>query len=253
MEWRDFADRGRNDMARAWVIARKDMRIYYLKPPVLIFGVLMPVFLFLAFMIRRNLDATALIPGVMAMTIFFSSSTVTSAAIPWERAQRTYDRLLTAPVSLVAVLWGKALAGILFGVAVSIVPLLVGVLAFGMPVSQPWLLVLTVLISACAFASLGVLLASVSTPSVGNIMMLGNMIRLPLIFVSGIFIPLAELPSWGRPIAFISPLTYCNDLLNHSIAGTAYLPPSVDVVVLVAFWAAFLLVGARLHGLSKKA
>lgn len=253
MEWRDLSTRGRNDMARAWVIARKDMRIYYLKPPVLIFGVLMPVFLFLAFMIRRNLDASLLIPGVMAMTIFFSSSTVTSAAIPWERAQRTYDRLLTAPVSLVAVLWGKALAGIVFGALVSMVPLLVGILAFGMPVSQPWLLVLIVVISACAFASLGVLLASVSTPSVGNIMMLGNMIRLPLIFVSGIFIPLAELPNWGRAIAFLSPLTYCNDLLNGSIAGTSYLPAPVNVAALLVFWAAFLTVGARLHARSKRA
>lgn len=252
MEWRDLSVRGHNDMARAWAIARKDMRIYYLKPPVLIFGVLMPVFLFLAFMIRRNLDASALIPGVMAMTIFFSSSTVTSAAIPWERAQRTYDRLLTAPVSLVAVLWGKALAGILFGVVVSIVPLLVGILAFDMSVSQVWLLVVALLVSAPAFASLGILLASVSTPSVGNIMMLGNMIRLPLIFVSGIFIPLAQLPSWGRPIAYISPLTYCNDLLNHSIAGIGYLPPAVDVAVLLAFWAAFLTVGSRLHARSKK-
>ncbi|MGB2798307.1 MAG: ABC transporter permease [Dehalococcoidia bacterium] len=253
MEWRDLSTRGRNDMARAWVIARKDMRIYYLKPPVILFGVLMPVFLFLAFMIRRNLDATALIPGVMAMTIFFSSSTVTSAAIPWERMSRTYDRLLTAPVSLFAVLWGKAMAGIVFGVLVSMVPLLIGVLAFDMPVGQPWLLVLTVLISACAFASLGVLLASVPTPSVGNIMMLGNMIRLPLIFVSGIFIPLAELPDWGRAIAFLSPLTYCNDLLSHSIAGTSYLLTPVSLVVLLVFWVAFLLVGAKLHGLSKKA
>ena len=35
---------------RAWAIAKKDIRIYYLKGPVLIFGVFMPVFLFLAFL-----------------------------------------------------------------------------------------------------------------------------------------------------------------------------------------------------------
>ena len=35
---------------RAWAIAKKDIRIYYFKGPVLIFGVFMPVFLFLAFL-----------------------------------------------------------------------------------------------------------------------------------------------------------------------------------------------------------
>ena len=253
MEWRDLPRRGRNDMARAWAITKKDMRIYYFKPPVVIFGILMPVFLFLAFMVGRNLDAADLIPGLMAMTVFFASSTVTSAAIPMERMQQTYDRLLMAPVSLFAVLWGKAMAGILFGVLVSMVPLLIGVLAFEMPVGQLWLLVLTLLISAGTFSSLGVLLASVPHQTVGNIMMLGNTLRLPLIFVSGIFIPLQELPSWGRAIAFLSPLTYCNDLLDQSIAGVSYLLTPLNLVMLVAFWAAFLLVGTKVHGLSKKA
>ena len=33
-------------MWRAWAIAKKDIRIYYIKGPVLIFGVFMPLFLF---------------------------------------------------------------------------------------------------------------------------------------------------------------------------------------------------------------
>ena len=40
----------------AWVIAKKDMRIYYFKPPVLMSGVLTPVFMFLSFMVRRHLS-----------------------------------------------------------------------------------------------------------------------------------------------------------------------------------------------------
>ena len=253
MHRRDLLRRGRNDMARAWAIAKKDIRIYYFKPPVIMGGLFTPVFLFLAFMVRRNLDAVELIPGLMAMAVFFGSSTVTSAAIPWERMQQTYERLLMAPVSPFAVLWGKAMAGILFGVLMSMVALLIGVLALGMPVDQLWLLALTLLISACVFASLGVLLASFPSPAVGTIMVLGTTVRLPLLFISGIFIPLQELPDWGRPVAFLSPLTYCNDLMNQSITSASYLLTPLNLVMLVAFGTAFLLVGTKLHSLSKKA
>ena len=253
MRWRRLAQRNRNDLIRAWAIARKDMRIYYFKPPVIMFGILTPVFLFLSFMVRRHMDASQLIPGLMAMTVFFGSSSVTSAIIPWERMQQTFDRLLMAPISLFAVLWGKTMAGIVFGLGVSLVPLIIGVLAFGMRVDQPELLLVTLILSACVFSSLGVLFASRPSQSPGDIMMVGNMVRLPLIFVSGIFIPLADLPRWGEAIAFLSPLTYCNDLMNRAIAGHTHIPTALDVAALIGFWIVFLLAGTRLHALSKRA
>ena len=50
---------------RAWAIAKKDIRIYYIKGPVLIFGIFMPVFLFLGRLhaekgARTLIDACAL-------------------------------------------------------------------------------------------------------------------------------------------------------------------------------------------------
>lgn len=252
MTWRELPRRGRNDLLRAWAIARKDIRIYYLKPPVIIFGTLMPVFLFLAFMVRRNMDAAALIPGLMAMTAFFASSTVTSATIPWEKGQGTYDRLLVAPLSLLAVIIGKAIAGLVFGLLVSLVPLIIGTVAFDMEIRHAWLLPGALLVSVCTFASLGVLLASAPSRTVGDVMMLGNVIRLPLIFVSGIFIPLQDLPSWARGIAFASPLTYCNSLMHESISSDSYLPAPVAFAALLGFWGAFLLAGVRLHAIGKR-
>jgi ABC-2 type transport system permease protein len=51
---------------RAWAIAKKDIRIYYFKGPVLIFGIFMPVFLFLAFFMgSRQLPLSFLISGLV--------------------------------------------------------------------------------------------------------------------------------------------------------------------------------------------
>jgi len=38
----------------AWVIAKKDAAVYYLKPPVLSFGIIFPAFYFLAFAAGRE-------------------------------------------------------------------------------------------------------------------------------------------------------------------------------------------------------
>jgi ABC-2 type transport system permease protein len=89
-----------------WVIAKKDIRIYYLKGPVLIFGVLFPVCLFLAFAIGRAVPPAGLVPGLVAITLFFTTSSVSPAIAPWETQARTLERLLCAPLSIPAILAG---------------------------------------------------------------------------------------------------------------------------------------------------
>jgi ABC-2 type transport system permease protein len=68
-----------------------------------------------------------------------------------------------------------------------------------------------------------------------------------LIFISGVFIPIGELPPWGVAISSFSPLTYFTDLARHSIQGTGYYPVALDLAALLAFSAVFLMAGIKLH------
>jgi ABC-2 type transport system permease protein len=77
--------------------------------------------------------------------------------------------------------------------------------------------------------------------------MIAATIRFPVVFISGIFIPLSELPAWAQGIAYISPLTYFTDIARHSIQGQGHLPVAVDLVALLAFTALFLVVAMKLH------
>ncbi len=65
---------------RVWTIAKKDIRIYYSKGPVVIFGIIFPVFLFLSFMIGRRLTLDSTMPGLMGMILFFSATAISSSA-----------------------------------------------------------------------------------------------------------------------------------------------------------------------------
>ncbi len=74
-----------------------------------------------------------------------------------------------------------------------------------------------------------------------------NLVRFPLIFISGVFIPLAALPSFGQAIAFLSPLTYANDLIQGGYLGKTHLNPLIDVAILFGFILFFQFVAFELY------
>ena len=109
-------------MSQAWVenlkravyIAEKDIKIYFLKGPNLIFGLLLPVSLFISFSIGRTVDLTFAIPGLIAIAAFFGAGAIQAISLPLERRTGTFNLLLTAPISLFAIVLGKALAGFIY-------------------------------------------------------------------------------------------------------------------------------------------
>jgi ABC-2 type transport system permease protein len=215
------------------LVAEKDMRIYYLKGGVVIFGLLFPILMFLTFFIGRNIDLVLFFPAFLGMMLFFSSSSTGPLITPWEKRERTYERLLSLPVTLESIILGDILAGSLFGIGITTIVWAMGTVLIPLPLSNPALLAITILLGAMTFASLGTLLSSPAMSNPSNVMLLSNLIRLPLIFISGIFIPLSQLGDWEWVLTSLSPLTYLVDLFNGAITGTAVYPAHFDGIILV--------------------
>ncbi|MGQ9723154.1 MAG: ABC transporter permease [Candidatus Jordarchaeum sp.] len=238
---------------RAFVLAKKDIRIYYFKGPVIIFGVLIPLFLFFAFSIGRNIPINSLVSGLLAMTLFFTATAVSPVIIPWETTMRTLERLVSTPISLSTIILGNIIASFIFAVIISAVPIIVGVI-MGATIENLLILIAGIVIAALCFSSIGLLLSTPPSSMPSTIMMLASLLKFPLIFVSGIFIPVEQMPGWGQAIAVFSPLTYFTDLARHATQGIGYFPVFVDIGVLIAFTALFLFAAATLHrrNLSKR-
>ena len=213
------------------LVAEKNMRIYYYKGAVVIFGLLFPFLMFLTFFIGRNLNLILFFPAFLGMMLFFSSSSTGPLITPWEKREKTYERLLSLPVTLESIILGDILAGALFGIVITTIVWTAGTLLLHLPLAHPLLLAVTLILGGFTFAALGTLLSSPAMSNPSNVMMVSNLIRLPLIFVSGIFIPLAQLGSWAWTNE-MSPLTYLVDLFNGAITNTAVYPPVMDIVVL---------------------
>ncbi len=231
---------------RSFAIAKKDLRIYYSKGPVVIFGILMPVFLLLAFSIGRDMSIKSLMPAMLGMTVFFTASAVSPVIAPWETQARTLERLASCPVAVWQILFGDALASFIFGVVISMIPIVVG-LGAGMSVVHPLILVLGIILAAFCFSALALIFSFPASSSPATIMMLSSLIKFPLVFISGIFVPLSDLPLWGRSISFLSPLTYFTDLTRYSLHGSSYLSLGVDLAVLIGFSVLFMALAIKLH------
>ncbi|MGZ5116537.1 MAG: hypothetical protein ACXWCP_15495 [Burkholderiales bacterium] len=77
----------------AWVVTKKNVLIYYLKPPVITFGMIFPLFFYLAFAAGHSGPVETMVPGIISMALFFTASAVGPLITPWERQARTYERL----------------------------------------------------------------------------------------------------------------------------------------------------------------
>jgi len=244
-------ERIRDELAQVWNVAIKDIRVYYLQPPMIMFGLAMPFFLFFSFSVKRDIDAQSGIAQLLAMTVFFMASSAGPVIVPLERRSGTYDRLLAAPMSLASLLIGQTLVGAFFAFVASAVPLLIGVLFLDVTIAHVGFLLGGLLLASLAFSAFGMVFGSIPVQSVGNIMMPSTLIRWPLLFISGIFIPLGEMSPWARILSYISPLTYAQDVINIAVSGTGYLDPWLDLALLMVLIVVFLVPAALLHHRSR--
>ena len=231
---------------RCLTIARKDIRIYYSKGPVVIFGVLFPVFLFLSFTIGRHLEVDFMIPGLVGMVLFFTATAISPIVVPWETQARTLERLMSCPVTVETIILGDILASFAFGLGICLVPIVIG-LALGITISSPLVFAVAIVLAAFGFADLGNVFSIPPTNLPATVNMIASVVKFPVVFISGIFIPLGELPAWGWAISYVSPLTYFTDIARRCIQGQGYLPVGVDLLALLAFAVLLLAMAVWFH------
>jgi len=167
--------------------------------------------------------------------------------IPWERRSKTYERLISSPISQSSIILGDVVAGACFGLLLVGVGLVLGLTLSDVRLARPGMLGWGLVLSALCFGSLGVLLSAPPTNNPSQIMMLCNLVRMPLIFISGVLVPLAEMPGWSRALAPLSPLSYCGDVIRVAFGDEPYFPLWVDAAALVAFCLVFLLAARFFH------
>lgn len=237
----------KDELSQAWVVTLKDIKVYYLRPGMIMFGFMMPFFMFFSFSVRREMAAGEGMSRLLTLTIFFTSAAAGPFIIPTERRLGTYDRLLAAPMSLFSLLFGKIAVGAFFAIVVSSIAVIVGVLFLDTSIAQPVLLIAGIILGSFTFSTMGLIFGSIPTRNPGDVQMPSTIIRWMLLFVSGVFVPLSEMSTVARGIAYISPLTYIQDLMNHAVLGAGVLALWLNLFVLFLSGFLFLTPSIALH------
>jgi len=210
-----------NQLRRALSVCRKDFESYYGKPPLITWGLLFPGVLMLAVYIKEPKAYLGLSPGIIAMTLLFGNTSMSAIVVTFEKRSGTLVRLLLAPLRQETIILGKMLSAGLYGISTSLVLTVGLIFLLGLRLENPLCFVLGLVLGAVTFSLLG-LFASVMVREVFEAMTLMNFFRFPLLFISGVFMPVERFPAVLKPVVLASPLTYVVELLRVGITGKGY-------------------------------
>ncbi|MFC1488169.1 ABC transporter permease [Thermoproteota archaeon] len=175
-------------------------------------------------------------PGIMAMTIMMSVMTGLPAAISQEREMGTLDGMMVAPINRLSVILGKTLAQMARGMLQGVLILVLAVTLFGVTVHGNVLLVFALLLlGVFSFVGLGVVLTSFAKDQETAVMLMTT-IMFPMMFLSGVFFPVEQMPWFMQSISKFLPLTYVADALRKVMVLGADIPTlTTELAVLIIF------------------
>ena len=168
-----------------------------------------------------------LFPGALAMTVMFPA-VVSGVSVAHDREFGFLREMLVAPVRRSAIVLGKCFGGATVALGQGVIMVALGGL-LGIPYSAPVLLMLLVIsaVTAFALAAFGMLVAS-RMRSMDSFQGVLQLLLAPILFLSGAFFPLSDLPDWLSVLTKLNPLSYAVDAMRRVVFSVVTVPESLD-------------------------
>jgi len=197
--------------------------------------------------------------GLLGMSLFQSTMTGLVSLIE-DRTSDFSQELFIAPISRYAIIFGKILGESLVALLQGAILVLLGVVVFGVPLSPfSLLLILPVSLVICLLGGgFGVLLTALfKDQRTAN--MIIPFIIFPQFFLSGVFLPIGNLPWYLDMLVKIIPMRYAVDLVRGvfylgrpEYAQVVLLNPLINLIVIGIMFALFLSIGTALFVRSER-
>ncbi len=181
------------------------------------------------------------------MVVLTAVLTGLAATVSREKEQGTLDGILIAPVSRLAIILGKALAQSVRGLIQGAMVMLLAIFLFGVTIQGSLFLVaLLLFLGIFSFVGLGILVSAIATEQETATQLL-FMFQFPMLFLSGAFFPLQQMPKIMQQIAHFLPLTYAVEALRKiMVLGAGFGAVESEIIYLLIFGAVALIVAVPL-------
>jgi ABC-2 type transport system permease protein len=175
-------------------------------------------------------------PGIMAMTVMMSVMTGLPVAISQEKEVGTLDGMMVAPINRLSIILGKTLGQTARGLIQGVIILALAVGLFGVTIHGSILLVFgLLLLGVFSFVGIGIVITSFAKDQETATMLMMTLM-FPMMFLSGVFFPIQQMPWYMQDISKVLPLTYASQALRKVMVLGAEIPSiSTELTVLIVF------------------
>ena len=228
-------------VALAWRQYRLERRMFWRNPSAAFFNFLLPL-LFLAFfgaiLHGKQHDLNRLVPGIAGMSVMSTTFTALAYNVVFLRERGVLKRIRGTPLPAGSYFGGVA-ANAVTNTALQITIIVVaGKLFFGLDWPRDWAeLVIFVVAGVVCFAALGVAFAH-AIPNFESTAAYVNAVFLPVIFISGVFYDVKNVPTFLRDIAEALPLKHLIDGLSAALVSGSPLSKQLSALAVIGLWGA---------------
>ena len=175
-------------------------------------------------------------PGIIAMVVMMSLMTGLPRAISHEKETGTLDGMMAAPANRMSILLGKTIAQMVRGIIQAVIILVLAAVLFGVTIegSIPLIFAL-LLLGIFSFVGLGIVITSFAKTEETAAMMMMT-IMFPMMFLSGVFFPIQQMPWFMQDISKVLPLTYATTALRKVMTlGAGISAIGTELAFLIGF------------------
>ena len=147
------------------------------------------------------------------------------------------EGMMVAPINRLSIILGKTLGQTVRGLIQGAIILGLSLGLFGVAIQGKLLVFGLLLLGVFAFVGLGVVITSFAKDQETAQMMMTTLM-FPMIFLSGVFFPIQQMPWYMQSISRFLPLTYAADALRKVMVLGADIPAiSSELIILIVFGA----------------
>jgi ABC-2 type transport system permease protein len=176
-----------------------------------------------------------LVPSILGMALM-QLGVFSAVPLVADREKLILKRLNATPLRRWQLVGSNVLMRLLIGIAQAVIIIGVGAALYGVQMAGSFVILAGfIVLGTLAFVALGYVIASFATTEESANGMT-SVVQFPLMFLSGTFFPLDQMPDFLRTIALLLPLTYLSDALRQvMVNGTPFAPLWVCFAVLAVF------------------
>ena len=177
-----------------------------------------------------------LIPGLLALALMQISVAGSGYNIVEYRRKGILKRIFVTPVRPKDFIGGLVISRLVITLIQLAFLLCVAVVLLSVPIEGSlFSLLIVVLLGTVIFLSLGFFMGSIAKTQQA-IMLLGNIVTLPQMFLSGVFFPIDSMPELLQPVASVLPLSYVVSGLREIIVNGLSLAEQIPTVIGLVVW-----------------